>query len=264
MIKKGILFFVTFVITLLVSVGANAYTFTEDFQMGFYWSSFPVQMGIYAHNESEASLLQEIVMESEAEWEDSTGENIWNFSDAQVSKNYSNNHIRWSVNFAQETGFDPYQTIGVTIRYNRGTFFEKVVIILNSELSYLRQNYGNSLKKAILHEMGHIIALGHTDKKAIMYPYLSSTDTLQSDDVNGANAVVGETLYRQRTGYIAPVVARQMESESESLSCGSSAFASDKHLGNKLVFSNIISVFFGLVFGILCRILFLVCLKKVK
>jgi Matrixin len=192
---------------ILLSSKVSAYTFTQDFQKGFYWQSFPIQMSKFVTDPNDGVMLEELTNQAVQEWENASGKNLWNFNTVQTSSTYAGNYIRWSDNFGGETGYDPSKTLAITIRYNSGTYFQQTVIILNGNLSYLRQNWGNALRTTILHEIGHTLGLDHSSANAIMAANLSTLTTLQPDDISGVNAVVDETIRRQSTGYTSPYSA---------------------------------------------------------
>lgn len=192
---------------IFLSTNAQAFSFTQDFTNGIYWQSFPIKMGKFATDPNDGALLEQLTNQAITDWESVVGKSLWEPTAVQSSSTYSGNYIRWSDNFGTETGYDPSKTLAVTIRYNQGTYFQQTVIILNGGLSYLRQNWGNSLKTTILHEIGHTIGLDHTTANAIMAANLSTLTTLQQDDIQGINAVVDETIRRQSTGYVSPLAS---------------------------------------------------------
>ncbi len=205
---------------IFLSQESHAYSLTQDFQKGYYWQSFPIKMSKFITDPNDGALLEQLTNQAVSDWENAVGKNLWDFSAVQTSSSYSGNYIRWSDNFGSETGYDPNKTLAITIRYNQGTYFQQTVIVLNGSLSYLRQNWSNSLKTTILHEIGHTLGLDHSSANAIMAANLTSLTTLQPDDVKGVNAVVDETIRRQSTGYVSPYSVQTSEKNSLLPTCG--------------------------------------------
>lgn len=212
-IRAGLLF--------LLSLHAYPFNFTSDFNAGIYWSGFPIVAQKFAASQSEGQLLNSLVAQAENAWEDNVGREIWNIPSTFELGSPTGNTIRWSNSFAAETGFNPSTTLAVTVRYRVGTHFSKFEIILNGENQALRNNVSNILYQTILHELGHVIGLDHSEfSNAIMYASLQGVSNLSNDDVNGANAVIDENLRRQSIGFVSEL-AREPESSSNALACGS-------------------------------------------
>jgi len=233
---------------IVLAFKANAYVYTDDFKSGHYWKSFPIGMNRFIADQSEGPLLEEVTRLAEEQWENAVGKNLWDFASVTVNTSNQGNHIRWSNNFGADTGYDQTRTLAVTIRYASGTYLERVVIILNGSMPQLKQDWGGTLRKTVLHEMGHVVGLDHSSESSIMAAYISDFSTLQQDDINGINAVVNETLYRQAIGYVAPSSAENKSSNTSILSGCGTIETNDKSGNGPGGF------IFSLGIGILCSI----------
>ena len=232
-------------ISLLVSE-AKGYQFTEDFNSGFYWQSLPVGFEKFAADSSDGNLLASLTAQAEQAWENAVGTSLWSSSNGFVQKSGgSGNHIRWSFDFGNETGFDPSSTLAITIRYRSGTYLTRFEIILNGNNSALRANVNNMLYQTILHELGHVLGLDHSSfSNAVMAANLSGANNLHFDDVAGMNAVVDETLHRQATGFVSPLSTQNDNGSKNALACGTVDLDQNGPGGGK---GFMLSLFLGLV-----------------
>lgn len=201
---------------------AFAYTFTNDFRNGYYWGSYPIPLVVVAKTRAEGDNLRSILSDAVDEWEGAIGQDIWEISsNVVIGSGAAGNEVRFSDNFAAETGFDAVGTLAVAIRYHSGTFYSQTKILLNGGLGNIRYDNDN-LYRVVLHELGHTIGLDHSAiAYAMMAPYISATNSLQPDDIAGGNAVVDENNYRRSIGFVSPLAGNQNTQESNALSsCG--------------------------------------------
>ncbi len=212
---------------------AFAYDFTEDFENGFYWETFPISFQKFVDSSAEGEVLNQLVSAAENEWENAVGVDLWNIADQYVvSSSHSGNHIRWSNDFAQETGYSPVSTLAVTIRHRVGTYFVRTEIILNGENERLRSNQGNLLYQTILHEMGHTLGIDHSEfSSAVMYPSVQGINRLSFDDQDAVVDVVDETRLRQEVGFVS-ALSTETSGNANALACGSVSLVTDSDSGD--------------------------------
>ena len=217
----------------LMSFQAWGYNLTKDFTNGFYWASLPIAVTVIDSDSSRKSLLESLSQQAISEWESRTGLSLWDFKQSGASQ-ASSNIIRWSTNFAKETGMDATTILAVAIRHTSGPYFAKTEIVINGTHAQLQNNSANILT-TLTHELGHTMGLDHSgDYSAVMAPTLQSPYYgLASDDVNGMSSAYSTTENRQLTGYISPLSTTKSES-SNPLSCGTVTVTSPAATGNGL------------------------------
>lgn len=243
------------ILLLFMFIGSKAfsYNYTSDFKRGIYWNSFPLKMKLYIQSGDDYELLKEQVELAVDEWENAVGMDIWDVDDNEYSGPFAGNYIRWSNDFAQETGYSAFNTLAVAVRYSDGVHFTRTEIVLNGEMSTLRQNFTDILRKTLLHELGHTIGLDHSEQEAIMAAAVGSIQNLTSDDVSGGIAVVEENLWRQQVGIQQPQDGESGSSSEETsgtagTSCGSIDLNGPSNgPGGPATFSFLISLLLGLL-----------------
>ncbi len=242
------------VVLTFFSINIYSFTFTGDFNQGFYWKSFPIKFKVIESNQSEQQYLENLLRQAIFSWEDETGSELWEILSEEES---TTNYVRWSYHFFRDTGYDANTTLGVTIRYHRGTFIERTEIILNGEMQFLKTNQGNILHSVILHELGHTLGLDHSSEPAIMQAIIGQYSSLQYDDVVGAESVIAETIQRQKTGYISSFALDDSDGLTDIMSCATISFISDDQGSggggsNSTVF--LISIFLGIILSTIARV----------
>lgn len=233
-----------------LSLPAWGYRLTSDFSNGFYWATLPVSFTIVESDPTRASLMQSLVSSAMSEWEGRTGRSIWDLTGSGT-----NNIIRWSNNFSQETGMDPNSILAVAIRYTNGPYFAKSEIVINGThpsfntgfTSINRMNLGTTL----VHELGHTMGLDHSENMmAVMAPTLQYPyNGLHNDDIDGMTDAYEQTENRQITKYISPLAYSKEQTSGSPLSCGTTgpatAVASQNHMA---------SLGIGLLIGLLRKL----------
>ena len=209
-------------IMFITSISIHGFNVTDDFRNGTYWHSLPIEMVKFATASIEDPLLKSLTDQAKWAWESVVGREIWDIPEEYFFSNPGNT-IRWSYSFASETGFNDQTTLAITVRYSLGNSFEKVEIILNGNNPFLRDNHQNMLYQTILHELGHVVGLGHSEfSNAVMAANLSGVSNLHQDDIDGMNYLTDETLSRQSNGFsTAQLSSFEDDGSSNIAACGS-------------------------------------------
>lgn len=206
---------------LIISFPAFGYKLTEDFTNGFYWASLPIKFVILEKDQERKLLLDELASSAIEEWEKESGFSLWD-----LKTEGTNNIIRWSTNFANETGMDPTSVLAVAIRYTDGPYFAKSEIIINGNHSAFNTPFKNvnemNIATTLVHELGHTMGLDHSENvlavmaPTLQYPY----NGLHSDDLDGMKEVFNETDHRQAVRFISPLAFAEKKEEVRPVSCG--------------------------------------------
>jgi hypothetical protein len=237
-----------FLLCALISTQALAWKATTDFEQGFYWSALPVDLTVVDADSGKLQYLNQLVTRAASTWEAVVPRDLWGIGAAASG---GRNIVRWSNNFARETGLDEGSVLAVTIRYSNGPYITRTEIIINGNNAI--NSYQQNLQTVLIHEMGHTLGLDHSEySNAVMAASLIfNYQGLHWDDEQGMNAVVNETLRRQAIGYVSPL-AKSQETESASpLSCGTVDLGSGRGGQGGGGTNMIISLSLGLVLAIL-------------
>jgi hypothetical protein len=207
----GFLTAVCMVVGWSAPVSAYEYLNPQQCPSGSKWASTPVNYEINNAGSADVSFsqLETIMQDSFAEW---GGPGCSSFSAAYQGTTSQTAYgtrgsttadpimswIEQSSNWPSSLG-NPSQVLGVTLAtFNNNCTINNAPIVFNG-ISYQYRPAGNvDLESIAVHEIGHLLGLGHTQKQgATMYPsYLGGTQqaTIETDDVNGVCSLYGQPV----------------------------------------------------------------------
>ncbi len=208
------------IFALTFSLPALGYNLTIDFNNGFYWASLPISVTVIESNTNRKNILESLSKSAIGEWESRTGFSLWDFNQSSGTNPASSNIIRWSTNFAAETGMDANTVLALAIRYTSGPYFARTEIVINGG-HYLNQDV-NNLLTTLTHELGHTMGIDHSNvSNAVMAPTLQNPYRgLAQDDIKAMGEAHAQTEDRQLTGYISPLAYTKNSEQKSALSCG--------------------------------------------
>jgi len=178
---------------------------------GARWRSYPVSLNINTANSGLAEKeVIATIQEDMSKWNTAVGFEALAISGTDTTPSSETmavdgvNNIAFSLNFKSDSsGFDPESAVAIAGQYGDGYTMSDAFLLFNSEYvawdtdsatSTSKRSYRDNLPTIALHELGHVLGLGHSDIATAVMAAVRQTkivETLTDDDIAGAKYVTG-------------------------------------------------------------------------